>query len=74
MFKNLPTSLKLIILCSTFLVAISVTIYSLVAEKQIAIDFARKERSGRRMKSSRPCRPPEPMPTACCKPGRLGKR
>ena len=48
MFKNLPTSLKLIILCSTFLVAISVTIYSLVAEKQIAIDFARKELVGNR--------------------------
>jgi signal transduction histidine kinase len=47
-FKNLPTSLKLIILCSTFLVAISVTIYSLVAEKQIAIDFARKELVGNR--------------------------
>ncbi len=48
MFKNLPTSLKLIILCSTFLVAIFVTIYGLVAEKRIAIDFARKELVGNR--------------------------
>src|SRR5262249_61056151 len=40
------TSTKLIILCSTFLVAIGVTLYSLIAEKQIAISFARKELVG----------------------------
>src|SRR3954447_6427339 len=48
MFKNLSTSTKLFILCSTFIVAIVVTIYSLVAEKQIAIEFARKELVGLR--------------------------
>ena len=46
MFKNLRTGTKLIILCSTFLVAIGVTVYSLIAEKQIAISFARKELVG----------------------------
>jgi signal transduction histidine kinase len=47
-FKNLRTSTKLIILCSTFIVAIGVTAYGLVVEKRIAIDFARKERVGNR--------------------------
>jgi two-component system sensor histidine kinase/response regulator len=46
MFRNLSTSTKLFILCSTFIVAIAVAIYSLVAEKQIAIEFARKELAG----------------------------
>src|SRR5262245_35579828 len=46
MFKNLSTRTKLFILCSTFIVAIAVAIYSLVAEKQIAIEFARKELVG----------------------------
>ncbi len=46
MFKNLNTSTKLFILCSTFIVAIVVAIYSLVVEKQIAIEFARKELAG----------------------------
>src|SRR5712691_4062487 len=46
MFRNLSTSTKLFVLCSTFIVAIVVTIYSLVAEKQIAIEFARKELVG----------------------------
>jgi len=46
MFKNLRTSRKLILLSGTFIVAIIVAIYSLLAEKQIAIDFARKELVG----------------------------
>ncbi|MGH6867053.1 MAG: response regulator [Methyloceanibacter sp.] len=46
MFRNLRTSTKLFILCSTFIVAIVVAIYGLVAEKQIAIEFARKELVG----------------------------
>jgi hypothetical protein len=43
MFRNLSTSTKLFALCAAFLIAIGVAIYALVAEKQIAIDFARKE-------------------------------
>ena len=46
MFRNLATSKKLILLSGTFIVAIIVAIYSLVAEKKIAIEFARKELSG----------------------------
>ncbi|HZP07810.1 response regulator [Methyloceanibacter sp.] len=46
MFRNLSTSTKLFVLCSAFIVAIAVGIYSLVAEKQIAIEFARKELVG----------------------------
>src|SRR5262245_25601930 len=46
MVKNLRTGTKLIILCSTFLIAIGVTVYGLVAEKRIAINFARKELVG----------------------------
>ena len=46
MFKNLGTSTKLILLSGSFVVAIMAAIYSLVAEKQIAIEFARKELVG----------------------------
>ena len=46
MFKNLSTSTKLIILCGMFILSISVTTASLVAEHRIAIDFARKELIG----------------------------
>jgi signal transduction histidine kinase len=45
-FKNLPTGIKLILLCSTFLVALIVATYGLIAEKRIAIEFARKELVG----------------------------
>lgn len=48
MFKDLRTGTKIIILCGTFIVAIGVTVYSLIAEKQIAIEFARKELVGSR--------------------------
>ncbi len=48
MFRNLSTSTKLFILCSAFIVAIAVGIYSLVAEKRIAIEFASKELIGLR--------------------------
>jgi signal transduction histidine kinase len=48
MFRNLRTGTKLILLCSAFIVAIAVTTYALVAEQQIAIDFARKELAGSR--------------------------
>jgi signal transduction histidine kinase len=46
MFKNLRTSTKLILLCAMFIISLAVTTYSLVAEKQIAITFARKELIG----------------------------
>ena len=46
LFRNLSTSTKLFVLCGTFIVAIAVAIYSLAAEKQIAIEFARKELVG----------------------------
>ena len=46
MFKNLSTSTKLFVLCGMFIAALSVTTYSLVIEKQIAIEFARKELVG----------------------------
>src|ERR1700731_3999294 len=46
MFKNLSTSTKLVVLCSMFMISIGVATYSLVAEKQIAIEFARKELVG----------------------------
>ena len=42
MFRNLSTSTKLIVLCGAFIVAIAVAIYALVAEQQIAIEFAKK--------------------------------
>ena len=46
MFKNLRTSTKLTLLCAMFIIAIAATTYSLVAEKHIAIAFARKELIG----------------------------
>jgi len=46
MFKNLRTSIKLILLCAMFIISLAVTTYSLMAEKQIAITFARRELSG----------------------------
>src|SRR6516225_1903445 len=46
MFKNLRTSTKLTLLCAMFIISIAAITYSLVAEKQIAITFARKELIG----------------------------
>ena len=46
MFKNLRTSTKLLLLCSVFVGALIVATYGLVAEKQIAIQFVRKELVG----------------------------
>lgn len=46
MFKNLRTSTKLLLLCSVFVGALIVATYGLVAEKQIAIHFVRKELVG----------------------------
>jgi signal transduction histidine kinase len=46
MFKNLRTSTKLLLLCGVFVGALVVATYGLVAEKQIAIQFARKELVG----------------------------
>jgi C4-dicarboxylate-specific signal transduction histidine kinase len=51
-FKNLPTSVKLLVLCATFIISAGVPIYELVREKHIAIDFARKELVGSRHLSS----------------------
>lgn len=48
MFRNLSTSAKFLILCAIFVVTLGVTAWSLVAEKEIAIDFARKELLGNR--------------------------
>lgn len=48
MFANLRVSTKLFVLCGTFIISIAATIFSLVAEKQIAIEFARKELVGSR--------------------------
>lgn len=48
MFRNLSTGTKLLILCGAFIVAIAIPIYGLVAEKQIAIEFARNELVGNR--------------------------
>jgi signal transduction histidine kinase len=48
MFKSLRTGTKLLILCSIFIVTVGVTTYTLVVEKLIAIDFARKELVGNR--------------------------
>src|SRR5262245_36283396 len=47
-FRNLSTSTKLALLCGTFVIAIAIAIYGLVAEKAIAIEFARKELVGTR--------------------------
>ena len=46
MLKSLRTSTKLLLLCSVFVGALAVANYSLVAEKQIAIQFVRKELVG----------------------------
>ena len=46
MFKSLRTSTKLLLLCIVFVGALLVATYGLVAEKQIAIDFVRKELVG----------------------------
>jgi methyl-accepting chemotaxis protein len=46
MFKDLRTSTKIIILCALFILTIAATTYSLVAEKQIAVNFARQELLG----------------------------
>ena len=46
MFKSLRTSTKLLLLCIVFVGALVVTTFGLVAEKQIAIDFVRKELVG----------------------------
>ncbi len=46
MFKSLRTSTKLLLLCIVFVGALVVATYGLVAEKQIAIDFVRKELVG----------------------------
>jgi len=46
MFKNLPIRTKLLILWGAVLVSTIAPIYSLIAEKKIAIDFARKELVG----------------------------
>jgi len=46
MFRDLSTSTKLLLLCGLFVLSLAVTTYSLVTEKQIAIQFARKELIG----------------------------
>ena len=46
MFKNLRTSTKLLLLCGMFVGAIILATYSLIEEKQIAIEFVRKETLG----------------------------
>lgn len=48
MFRNLSTSTKLLLLCGLFVLSLAVTAYSLVTEKQIAIQFTRKEIIGSR--------------------------
>jgi PAS domain S-box-containing protein len=48
MFTDLRVSTKLFILCGTFIVSIAAAVYSLITEKQIAIEFARKELAGSR--------------------------
>jgi PAS domain S-box-containing protein len=52
MLRDISTSRKLFLLCSAFVIAIAVAIYSLVAEKLIAIDFANKELVGVRYMES----------------------
>ena len=47
-FKNLRTSTKLFVLCAAFVIPVGVPVGALVMEKQIAIDFARKELVGSR--------------------------
>ena len=46
MFKNLRTGTKLLLLCSLFIGSIVLATYSLIREKQIAIDFVRQELLG----------------------------
>lgn len=46
MFKNLRTSTKLLLLCGMFVGTIILATYSLIEEKQIAIEFVRKEALG----------------------------
>ena len=46
MFKNLKTSTKLALLTGAFAIAVIAAIYSLVIEKQGAIEFSRKELTG----------------------------
>jgi signal transduction histidine kinase len=48
MFRNLSTGTKIFILCGVFIVAIAIPIYSLIAEKRAALEFARKELTGSR--------------------------
>ena len=48
MFRNLRTSTKLLLLSGMFVVSLLVAAYGWVAEKQIAIDFTRKELIGTR--------------------------
>ena len=55
MFRNLRTGRKLLILCCTFIVALCATTYSLVAEKLIAIELARKELIGSQYLASVRC-------------------
>jgi len=52
MFKNLHTRTKLLILCGLFIASLGVATYQLVVEKQLAIDFARKELIGNRYVSA----------------------
>jgi signal transduction histidine kinase len=47
-FRNLRTGTKLFILCGLFIVSTAVAVYELTAEKQIAIQFAKKELIGSR--------------------------
>jgi hypothetical protein len=46
MFKDLRARTKFLILCATSLALTSVATYALLAEKQIAIDFAQRELVG----------------------------
>ena len=46
MFKDLRAGTKFLILCATSLALTSVATYALLAEKQIAIDFAHRELVG----------------------------
>ncbi len=52
MFKNLHTRTKLLILCGLFIVSLGVATHQLFMEKQLAIDFARKELVGNRYVSA----------------------
>ena len=48
MFKNWRTSTKLVLLCGMFVGAIILATYGLIEEKQISIEFVRKELVGAR--------------------------